>query len=194
MTPEMTDFLAKYAKHHGREDQLKWAAEDIIRQAMSDPKYSAINGVTPVEVDEAPAAEPASPKVTRTRKAKADSDTAEEPKAKAKAKASSKVDFTKSTATHVHVGNASTDVPSWRQAFLNIVHEAYAQGKASDIPETWFKAEKSRLTSEQSDGRFLYVNLSTDQIISRIKNLRRILGTDIVVKYEREGATNEVTF
>jgi hypothetical protein len=213
MTPEMQQFIAKFAAAIGTPDQLRQALEILTYGLMISPvefgnviRNLAAAGKVPdaasalaamaAFVADAPApaasatsttpeADASSPKAPKAQKA-------EKPKAEKPAPAPAGGVSADSKVTAFSVDGTETAAAGWRGAYIGLAEAAIDAGKIDAIPKTWFRdgpSASGRATEKQiKGGQWLYTNIDKVDQAARCRTLAGILGVPVAVK-TADGAT-----
>jgi len=96
--------------------------------------------------------------------------------------------FIRSKPSQIRIGDAVHEVTTWRAVYVHLATALVDTGKGSTIPAIYFKAEDkgAKRTAKLADGRFLYVNLTADQVLPRIRTLREALGVPVITQFQSE--------
>lgn len=96
--------------------------------------------------------------------------------------------FIRSKPSQIRIGDAVHEVTTWRAVYVHLATALVDTGKGSEIPALFFKSEDkgAKRTAKLTDGRFLYVNLTADQALPRIRTLREALGVPVVAQFQSE--------
>lgn len=93
------------------------------------------------------------------------------------------------------LGGAESEVTTWRHVYCAVAEALIVEGKGAEIPDSFCKEneQNAKRVSRLSDGRWLYTNLTADQVVPRIRLLATALGKSLVVSYEQDGSPKSLT-